>query len=100
MEEDGEFVYLALERCRHSLADMLSVGPPAEALFVDSQAYPTPLCMQVTRLPSLPVCLLIWCLSVFCLPDLLHTCASVCLSHCLASVLRLSVYLSALPDSI
>ena len=34
MEEDAEFVYLALERCRHSLGDLLSgAGGPAQ--FVD-----------------------------------------------------------------
>lgn len=49
MEEDAEFVYLALERCKQSLADLLSLNPPMEPLFVDSQAHPTPSCMQVAE---------------------------------------------------
>ena len=46
MEEDDQFVYLALERCRHSLADLLSGagGPPQ---FVDDARRPTPFCLQV-----------------------------------------------------
>ena len=101
MEEDGEFVYLALERCKHSLADVLGVDSPSEHLFVDSQAYPTPLCMQVFHLPvCLSVCLSVCpsvCLSVcpyVCLPACLSVCGvpvcdvSVCLPACLA------VYLS------
>ena len=84
MEEDAEFVYLALERCKHSLADVLAVDPPSEHLFVDSQGYPTPLCLQVLPLPV--------CLSV-CLPACLSACLSICLSICL-SMMCLSVCLS------
>lgn len=79
MEEDDEFVYLALERCKHSLADVLAVDPPSEHLFVDSQGYPTTLCMQV--LP-LPVCLFV-CMSVFLPVWDLFVCLSVFLSICL-----------------
>ena len=63
MEEDAEFVYLALERCKHSLADLLSLGPPTQPLFLDSQAHPTPCCMQVLPLPACPPVRL--CLSVY-----------------------------------
>ena len=55
MEEDSEFVYLALERCKYSLADMLAVTPSLEAMFVDAQGYPTPWCMQVCH--CAPACL-------------------------------------------
>ena len=47
IEEDGEFVYLALERCRHSLADMFTITPSLEHMFVDSEGYPSAWCMQV-----------------------------------------------------
>ncbi len=45
MEEDNEFVYLALERCRHSLNDLMNTedGPPA---FVDDARRPTAFCIQ------------------------------------------------------
>ncbi|BDA47514.1 probable serine/threonine-protein kinase/endoribonuclease IRE1 at C-terminar half [Coccomyxa sp. Obi] len=46
MEEDNEFVYLALERCRHSLNDLMNTddGPAA---FVDDARRPTSFCIQV-----------------------------------------------------
>ncbi len=47
MEEDGEFVYLALERCKQSLADMVAVTPSQQHMFMDEDGYPTPWCMQV-----------------------------------------------------
>ncbi|KAK9828434.1 hypothetical protein WJX81_007728 [Elliptochloris bilobata] len=46
MEEDAEFVYLALERCRQSLHDLMAV-PSAERHFVDEHRRPTSFCMQV-----------------------------------------------------
>lgn len=47
MEEDAQFVYLALERCAHSLADLIAGGDgPGAAQFVDEQRAPTPFCMQ------------------------------------------------------
>lgn len=63
LEEDAEFVYLALERCQHSLADVLTLHPSPEHCFVDTHSYPTPLCMQVRLSPCMPLCLgicLIW----------------------------------------
>ena len=46
MEEDTEFVYLALERCRHSLNDLMGTadGP---SQFVDQTRRPSAFCMQV-----------------------------------------------------
>lgn len=58
MEEDAEFVYLALERCKHSLADVLTSHPSSEHCFVDSHSYPTPICMQVR--PSTYMPLFVW----------------------------------------
>ncbi len=46
MEEDGEFVYLALERCKQSLADMIATTPSQQHMFMN-EGYPTPWCMQV-----------------------------------------------------
>ena len=45
MEEDNEFVYLALERCRHSLNDLMNTeeGPAA---FMDDARRPTAFCIQ------------------------------------------------------
>lgn len=49
MEEDGEFVYLALERCKGSLHDLLYQQPAAASQLVDPDSgVPTPWCMQVT----------------------------------------------------
>ena len=45
MEEDAEFVYLALERCRQSLHDLMA-APAAERQFTDEHRRPTPFCMQ------------------------------------------------------
>ncbi len=47
MEEDAEFVYLALERCKQSLADMIAMTPSQQHMFTDGEGYPTPWCMQV-----------------------------------------------------
>jgi hypothetical protein len=52
MEEDNEFVYLALERCRHSLNDLI-VSEGGSVYFVDEARRPTPFCMQV-RAPAFP----------------------------------------------
>ena len=52
MEEDTEFVYLALERCKQSLNDVLGTGTPQEGWsFVGPDGMPTPLCMRVSNLP-------------------------------------------------
>jgi len=53
MEEDTEFVYLALERCKQSLNDVLGGGAPEESWrFVGQNGMPTELCMRVgTLLP-------------------------------------------------
>ncbi len=56
MEEDEEFVYLALEQCKHSLADMITMTPSQEHLFVDSEGWPTSWCMQVRNI-SVASCL-------------------------------------------
>lgn len=46
MEEDREFVYLALERCDGSLAQLLQkVGKHSE--FYDGRGHPSDFCMQV-----------------------------------------------------
>ena len=47
MEEDSEFVYLALERCRQSLADLVT-GEGGSVFLVDEAKHPTPFCMQVS----------------------------------------------------
>ena len=48
MEEDSEFVYLALERCKQSLNDALGKGNPSEPWqFVSQDGQPTKLCMRV-----------------------------------------------------
>ena len=48
MEEDTEFVYLALERCKQSLNDLLGGSTPeGPAMFVGSDGQPTDFCMQV-----------------------------------------------------
>ena len=49
MEEDSEFVYLALERCRQSLADLVT-GEGGHVFLVDEAKHPTPFCMQASRL--------------------------------------------------
>ena len=46
MEEDNEFVYLALERCRQSLADLVT-GEGGSVFLVDEAKHPTPFCIQV-----------------------------------------------------
>ena len=48
MEEDSEFVYLALERCRQSLADLVT-GEGGSVFLVDEAKHPTPFCMQASR---------------------------------------------------
>ena len=45
MEEDEEFIYLALERCRESLADLMKMQ--TSSYFVDPDGRPTPMCLQV-----------------------------------------------------
>ena len=59
MEEDGEFVYLALERCKQSLADLITMTPSQQHMLMEGDGYPTPWCMQVcVTIPSnLSVCL-------------------------------------------
>lgn len=53
MEEDTEFVYLALERCKQSLNDLLGKGNSANApQFVSQEGQPTDLCMRVSRSSS------------------------------------------------
>lgn len=51
MEEDAEFVYLALERCKQSLNDVLGNGNSGKASeasqFVSQEGQPTELCMRV-----------------------------------------------------
>ena len=47
LEEDEEFVYLALERCQQTLAQMLTATPSAQSQFVDDLGLPTAYCMQV-----------------------------------------------------
>ena len=48
MEEDREFVYLALERCKHSLNDALGGGKAAQDYkFVSSEGHPTELAVRV-----------------------------------------------------
>ncbi|DBA76306.1 TPA: bifunctional endoribonuclease/protein kinase ire1 [Trebouxia sp. C0004] len=49
LEEDGEFVYLALERCKQSLADMVAATPSQQHMFMDGEGHPTPWCMQVAE---------------------------------------------------
>lgn len=49
MEEDNEFVYLALERCRQSLNDLVS-SEGGSVFFVDEARRPTPFCMQAIPL--------------------------------------------------
>ena len=46
MEEDSEFVYLALERCKQSLADLVT-GEGGSVFLVDEAKHPTPFCIQV-----------------------------------------------------
>ncbi len=46
MEEDGEFVYLALERCRWSLMDAMA-DEAFRARMKDEEGRPSQLCMQV-----------------------------------------------------
>uniref|UniRef100_A0A383VZQ0 non-specific serine/threonine protein kinase n=1 Tax=Tetradesmus obliquus TaxID=3088 RepID=A0A383VZQ0_TETOB len=46
MEEDREFVYLALERCRHSLSDTLA-SREGQQQMQDASGTPTPWCMAV-----------------------------------------------------
>ena len=46
MEEDSEFVYLALERCKQSLADLVT-GDGGSVFLVDEAKHPTPFCIQV-----------------------------------------------------
>ena len=59
MEEDGEFVYLALERCKGSLHDLLYQQPAAVSLLVDPDSgVPTPWCMQVTNVSCRNIMLL------------------------------------------
>lgn len=51
MEEDAEFVYLALERCKQSLNDLLggsNLG--AQNLFLDSERQVTEFCRQASIL--------------------------------------------------
>lgn len=55
MEEDAEFVYLALERCKQSLNDVLGTGGSSSkssqaAEFVSTGGQPTELCMRVGAL--------------------------------------------------
>ena len=49
MEEDSEFVYLALERCKQSLADLVT-GEGGSVFLVDEAKHPTPFCIQVRQL--------------------------------------------------
>lgn len=46
MEEDREFVYLALERCKQTLSDWIG-SKEGQAAMLDSSGCPTPLCMQI-----------------------------------------------------
>lgn len=56
MEEDNEFVYLALERCRQSLNDLVNSEGGANSL-VDEARMPRPYCMQAKPLTPLPLSL-------------------------------------------
>ena len=48
MEEDEEFIYLALERCRESLADLMKNSLHKGNYFVTAEGRPTSMCLQVT----------------------------------------------------
>ena len=49
MEEDREFVYLALEKCRSTLQDLLS-SPQGRSTFVEGpRSLPTARCLDLTR---------------------------------------------------
>lgn len=119
LEEDGEFVYLALERCKQSLADLLNHPPPLQQLFVDSDGHPTPLCMQVLThslvlhwkfhciaLHCSPLCTqssvvsILWmmciCLRAVCLPGLLQ-CLPKLIADTLCSCFRLVCGPACLP---
>ena len=54
MEEDSEFVYLALERCKQSLADLVT-GEGGSVFLVDEAKHPTPFCIQVCSQHVAPV---------------------------------------------
>ena len=47
MEEDEEFIYLALERCRESLADLMKNSLHTNSYFVTRDGRPTSMCLQV-----------------------------------------------------
>ena len=59
MEEDAEFVYLALERCKESLNDMVT-RPDTRPLLLQEDGHPTQFCMQVC-LGNVQHCLLVHC---------------------------------------
>ena len=54
MEEDSEFVYLALERCKQTLADLVT-GEGGSVFLVDEAKHPTPFCIQVSSQHVAPV---------------------------------------------
>ena len=56
MEEDSEFVYLALERCKQSLADLVT-GEGGSVFLVDEAKHPTPFCIQVRQSTHSVMCL-------------------------------------------
>lgn len=51
-EEDEEFVYLALERCKQTLADMLANTQTPQQHFVDADGFPSAWAMQVCFLAA------------------------------------------------
>jgi serine/threonine-protein kinase/endoribonuclease IRE1 len=51
MEEDREFVYLALERCRHSLSNTLSCKEGQEAMQVLQSRCPVVFCSSGCQRP-------------------------------------------------
>ena len=54
MEEDSEFVYLALERCKQSLNDALGKGNASQPWqFISQDRQPTKLCMRVSPHPNI-----------------------------------------------
>ena len=53
MEEDEEFIYLALERCRESLADLMKNSPQKDNYFLTSEGRPTSMCLQARHLREL-----------------------------------------------
>ncbi|KAK9861488.1 hypothetical protein WJX84_008156 [Apatococcus fuscideae] len=47
MDEDEEFIYLALERCRESLADLMKNSLHKNNFFVTAEGRPTSMCLQL-----------------------------------------------------